>query len=156
MHALPHAFSRSIIGKARLLKVVKTWLRACFEERRAVSDLDMRLTVWFPKVDGEDSWPIDDNGERMEIDPFAVAKGEVKGARLKLDGVNIGRQAVLDIQDENAAKLAAIEDKIDAPFVHNGKNYGLNARALVRDLSRKIESYDLDVRETLEAHGYEY
>jgi len=181
MHVPPNAFSSSVIGKARLLMAILQSGDALSAKIGEAENASARLTVWFPNAD--EQWPTDEDGKRETINPVAVAHGEVKHARLMLDGVKVSRQASIDFLNDagETATLSRMALKSN-PFVGNrGQKFPYETgrmvpslvqkdddgkplrvpevkfhthRSLRDDLSSEIKRLGLNPREVLKAHGY--
>lgn len=178
MFTPPSSHSRSVIGLARLLMSVLISgdaLMAKIEDAEEARDsFGDRLEVYFPNAD---QWPTetaeDGTVTRLEIDPMACARGEVVHARLKMDGVKVSRQVVLDAEaDVFQVAALAVDALAEGPYIgKGGRFYPLRVfgevdgektswihnqthHELRHDLTEKLKAKGLKVGQVLADHGY--
>lgn len=171
MHATPTMTSLSVIGPAKLLVAVMVSADALGFQTQAVENTVDRMEVYFPRP--EEQWPVDDEGNRLDLSPVAVANGEVKHARIKFDGTPISCQAALDLiaDAENTADEAR-KALASAPFVgKNGRFYTYTDEVrkgkevvtverrhthgtLRADLEGTLKRLGFKPKEVLKFHGY--
>jgi hypothetical protein len=166
----PHSHSRSVAGLGRLLVAVMISgdkaLIALKSAEQAVDGARTRLTVWFPN---DEQWPTDAEDNREVISALSVANGEVKHARLMLDGVKVSRAAGLDFLTSLHEEVAACSDRLFVnPYTgKGGKTYmaffgegddiehrGQTHRELRDTLRAKIKKAGLDPVKVQADHGY--
>lgn len=178
MFTPPSSHSRSVVGLARLLASVLLSgdaLMAEIQETEKVRDsFGDRLEVYFPNAE---QWPTetaeDGTVTRLEIDPMACARGEVVHARLKMDGVKVSRQAVLDAESDAFLAVGLAKDALaDGPYIGKGeRTYPIRVSGEVdgepmswvhdqthhelrQELTGKIKAKGLKVKQVLADHGY--
>ena len=145
MYSVPTSFSRSVVGKAKLLILVLLSGDALLNTIEEAASVEKRLTVWFPNA--ETQWPTEVNADgaavRMEINPVDVANGEVKHARLKIDGVKCSRQAALDLLTDAVAEGAMAKEAL-----YSSNYIGKNGRPYTYETGNMVTRFDVRLPET--------